>query len=163
MTDSEENPNLVWQGRLHIGDEPGLYGDAPYAGLCVELPVEFIPYSAQKGSSGEITLILSAEGIRPDRGYPGHRVTVSEYREDPDGDGQWGYGRALAEGRLDTESRGTLRFAIPGPIPRYAIVRIEVDGAVRPGLYLETVIHTLSVVSSSHYAYLGYRFHNAPS
>jgi len=27
---------LIWQGRLHLGDEPGIYGDAHYCGGAIK-------------------------------------------------------------------------------------------------------------------------------
>jgi hypothetical protein len=32
-------PELIWQGRIHLGDEAGVFGDAFYSGLTTELPV----------------------------------------------------------------------------------------------------------------------------
>ena len=33
------SPELIWKGRIHLGDEPGIFGDAEYAGISLELPV----------------------------------------------------------------------------------------------------------------------------
>lgn len=30
---------LIWQGRLQLGDQPGVYGDAAYSGITAELPM----------------------------------------------------------------------------------------------------------------------------
>ncbi len=32
-------PELVWEGRIHLGDEPGMYGDAGYSGIALEFPL----------------------------------------------------------------------------------------------------------------------------
>lgn len=163
MTKKVESNNLIWQGRLHIGDEPGAYGDATYVGLNLELPVEIIPFNDKAASRGEVTLILNAEGIEPDRGYLGHRVTVIAYGENGGSSGREAGAAKLAEGRLDIKGQGELRLKIRGAIPRYIAVRVGVDTEVEPGLYLETVISRLSLRSSSHYAYFGYRYRDARS
>ena len=158
MAKKAESKNLIWQGRLHVGDEPGAYGDSTYVGLNVELPVELIPHSEEYASRGEITLVLNAEGIEPARGYPGHQVTVVAYGEKNGAGRQPSSAKKLAEGRLDIKGQGELRLTVKGDVPRYVAVRIAVDQEVDPGLYLETVISRLSLISSSHYAYLGYRY-----
>lgn len=158
MTKKAEGTNLIWQGRLHIGDEPGAYGDATYAGLNLELPIEVIPFHDKSTSDDEITLILNLEGIEPDRRYPGHKVSVvsygKKYANQP--------ATTLAQHRIDIKSQGELSLKVTGQVPRYLAIRIEVDLAVDPGLYLETVITRLSLSSSSHYAYLGYRYRDQP-
>lgn len=158
MTKNGDGNNLIWRGRLHLGDEPGAYGDATYVGLNLELPIEVIPFGDKSASESKITLILNAEGIEPDRGYPGHRVTVVSYGQDYVDEKRQSRATTLAEDRLDLKSRGELRLKVAGEVPRYIAIRIEVDLGVEPGLYLETVITRLSLSSSSHYAYLGYRY-----
>jgi hypothetical protein len=32
------NSTFIWQGRIHLGDEPGIYGNANYSGLSMEFP-----------------------------------------------------------------------------------------------------------------------------
>ena len=158
MAKRGEGNNLIWQGRLHIGDEPGAYGDAIYVGLKLELPIEVIPFHDKSTSKNEITLILNAEGIEPDRGYAGHKVTVVSYGENYADETQRSRPKTLADARLDIKSHGELRLKISGEVPRYLSIRIEVDLEFDPGLYLETVITRLALSSSSHYAYLGYRY-----
>jgi len=158
MSKKREGQNLIWQGRLHIGDEPGAYGDATYVGLSLELPIEVIPFPDNPASKDEIILTLKAEGIEPDRGYPGHKVTVVSYGQNYTDKLERSEPRTLADARLDIKSHGELILKINGEVPRYLAIRIEVDLEVEPGLYLETVISRLSLSSSSHYAYLGYRY-----
>ena len=157
MIKDKTPPNLIWQGRLHIGDEPGTYGDAYYVGTCVELPIELIPFSNQHEIQGELTIILKAEGVIPDRGYSGHNVIIINYEEKPPKSGCY-EARTLAETRLISENSGEARLPLKGLIPRYISVRINIDTRVEPGLYLETVVTQLSIKSSSHYAYLGFRY-----
>jgi len=66
-----KNPQdeLIWQGKIHIGDEPGVYGDAFYSGLCAEHPVTMRPFPG--GSGEDINLILEAEDVHVFSGYAG--------------------------------------------------------------------------------------------
>src|SRR5260370_15468351 len=107
MGQTYEAANVVWQGRVHLGDEPGFYGDATFVGLCLELPLELIPYSGVDESEGEVRLILEADGIQQARGYPGHKVAVAGYSEDK-ANHTWREGHILAEGRLSEDTHGTL-------------------------------------------------------
>jgi hypothetical protein len=157
MKSEDEYPNIIWQGRVHLGDEPGYYADAFFAGLCFEMPVELIPYSGAYESQGQVRLMLSAEGIRSNQGYPGHTVAVVPHLIKRDESGSWYVGSSLADGRLDADSDGQLSLLIDGMIPRYVVVRVRADVTVAPGLYHETVVSRLALASRTHYAYSGFR------
>lgn len=162
MTALEHTSDIIWQGRIHIGDEPGYYGDAAFAGLCFDLPIELIPYSGvyEDGyeSEGRVTLILRADGLRPNLGYTGHKVEFFPLVPDPKGSGAWIEGPVGAEALLGAENSGPLSFTREGRIPRYSVLRVRADTAVAPGLYQEIVVTRLSLASESHYAYLGFRY-----
>lgn len=53
---------LVWQGRLQFGDEPGVYGDAHYAGLCSEWPVTIRKFDPNSNAPGQVSFQLDADG-----------------------------------------------------------------------------------------------------
>jgi hypothetical protein len=75
---------LVWQGRIHIGDEPGVYGDAAFSGLCAEFPVTiraFDPTSTDE----DLTFVLEAENVHVFTGYAGHSSAIFGYEPDPAG------------------------------------------------------------------------------
>src|SRR5262249_20855977 len=71
-----KNPSdvLIWQGRIHLGDEPGVYGDASYSGLCMELPMTFHPFDPTSPNE-DLNLELEAEDVNVYTGYPGHLIT----------------------------------------------------------------------------------------
>ncbi len=71
---------LIWQERIHIGDEPGVNGDASYSGLCAELLVTIRPFPG--GSGEDITFILEAEDVHVFSGYAGHAVSIIGYELD---------------------------------------------------------------------------------
>lgn len=65
-----QNDELIWQGRIHLGDEPGVYGDATYSGLCVDLPMTFHPFDPANPHE-DINLDLEAEDVNVYSGYSG--------------------------------------------------------------------------------------------
>ncbi|WP_428961474.1 hypothetical protein [Micromonospora fluostatini] len=75
-------PELIWQGHIHLGDEPGIYGDALYSGLSTEIPITL----ERTSTSGpeRTTLVLETEDVQTFEGYPGHQVTVYLHVPDPD-------------------------------------------------------------------------------
>ncbi len=58
-----KNPQdeLIWQGRIHIRDEPGVYGDAAHSGLCTEYPVTAKPFNPRSGKEGAGPLPVAGE------------------------------------------------------------------------------------------------------
>lgn len=69
---NSSHQELVWKGRLHLGDEPGIYGDAAYAGTGVDLPVTLYPLAADV-SGADVTIVVEAEHVKTYDGYAGHR------------------------------------------------------------------------------------------
>jgi hypothetical protein len=61
---------LVWQGRLHLGDEPGVYGDAAYCGLAAELPLTVERLNPSDTSQAKFRLLLETEGLETFTGFP---------------------------------------------------------------------------------------------
>ena len=64
-----KNPKdeLIWQGRIHLGDEPGVYGDASYSGLCTERPIAVLPFdptgSEEEPKAGAVLMQGSPLGV----------------------------------------------------------------------------------------------------
>jgi hypothetical protein len=50
---------FIWQGRLHLGDESGAFGDAVYAGFAIELPLTL----TKTASTSTATLTIRAENV----------------------------------------------------------------------------------------------------
>jgi len=146
-----EDTDLLWRGRIQLGDEPGIYSDAQYAGLCLEFPVELLPYSGAFTTTGELTIIIEADEVQIYGGYEGHPVTVFGLFAT----GATWQRREIASGRLRSEH---LELALRSEIPRYVTVRIEINSQLPPGLYDEIIVNRLSVRSATHFGYLGFRF-----
>lgn len=157
------NAEMIWQGRIHIGDEPGVYGDAEYSGLGTEFPFMIMSSSDDSGS-GEVTIILGVTDINTFDPYPGHQVTiVGHLPVDPSNpNGPW-METELGQGRLkqsDTEVEIPIDLSDSGNSPFYISARVKVDTTVRPGLYDEFVVLRLSMLSDDHeyFASFGFQF-----
>jgi hypothetical protein len=156
---SEEN--LLWQGKLHLGDATAVYGDAPYVGLSIEFPLEVFPYPPDDQASDGVSILIEAEGVRVFPGYPGHLVTVIGYTgvqaENSSKPPNWTE-KVLAQGRLNDEDRKIeLRLPSIDELPRFMSVRLRIDTTVAPGLYDELVLTRLALKSRTHYGFLGFR------
>lgn len=147
---------LIWQGRLHMGDEPGIYGDAHYAGLSIDLPLTVNSFATSQHDNN--TLVIRGEGVKIYDGYPGHQVTVVQYLETTD-PAHWDE-HVLEESRMTKDRREvTLEHGVLRPastMPVYLSVRVRVDTEAPPGRYDDFVIVALELVSRTYYASFGF-------
>src|SRR5687767_3647921 len=90
----------IWEGRLHLGDEPGVYGDAAFAGLAVELPFTLRRFREQASDDDAVEIVVEAQDVRTFEGYLGHHVIVIGYEANPLAAPEW-QSRVLARGRLE--------------------------------------------------------------
>jgi hypothetical protein len=132
-------PELVWQGRVHLGDEPGVYGDAAYSGLSVEFPL-----TLEKTGSGPdtATLVVKTEGVQTSSGYPGHLLTVRLYEEDSNKPNHWLSSVLVTEHLTgEDENEQALAFSLEGKTsPYFLSVAVAIDTEVPPGLYDDFVV-----------------------
>jgi len=145
--------DLLWQGRAQIGDEPGVYADAFYSGICVQFPVQLFAHSPTQSDASRVTFIIEVERVQVFDKYPGHVVELFSHVED---DGRSGFWReqSLASARLKQDR---VEVTIEYPIPTYVSILIKIDTNLPPGLYDEIVIKRISLSSKSHYGLLGFR------
>ncbi|WP_319452848.1 MULTISPECIES: hypothetical protein [unclassified Mycobacterium] len=134
---------FIWQGRLHLGDEPGVFGDATYAGLAIELPLTL----TKADSTSAATLTVRAEHVQVIPPYLGHVVTVVAYQD--------GEAKVVGDARIAAppDNPSDVETVVPLDLstvasPVYAGVRIHVDSAVAPGLYDDFVIAGLRLNST---------------
>lgn len=136
-------PELVWQGRIHLGDEPGVFGDASYAGLAVEFPVTL--QKTDSAGPDTTTLVVQTQDVETFSGYPGHLITVRLYEEDPNR--QFHFMETLLKAeRLTSADNNRQEIAIDltgKPSPMFVSVRIRIDTEVPPGLYDDFVVTRL--------------------
>ena len=151
---------LIWRGRLHLGDGPGTYGDAAYAGLRVDLPVTVTPFGEDHGGSGpdQIWFTVRGDDVRIQRGQEGHPVAVVLRTQGPGG-GSWveeQVGSGVLRGKTEEVlvDGGDLRNRSPGPY--YLSVRVSADTSAAPGLYDDFVLVSVEMRSGRYYASLGF-------
>jgi hypothetical protein len=142
-------PELIWQGRIHLGDEPGIYGDVPFSGLATEFPITLLRTS----SPGEdrTTLVVETEDVQTFEGYPGHAITVFLYVPDPT---QPFHANqiVLARARLTSadNNRKEIRINLGNrPSPLYVSVQVRVDTEVPPAAMDDFRVVRLSNVSEN--------------
>ncbi|MGH3913812.1 MAG: hypothetical protein ACRDTC_10445 [Pseudonocardiaceae bacterium] len=152
-------PELVWRGRIHLGDEPGVFGDAFYAGLATELPVTV--QKTDPTGPDTTTLVVVTQNVETFSGYPGHLITATLYEEDPDQEFH-SIETVLATQRLTStdDNRREITLDLAGKSsPAFVSVRVRIDTEVPPGLYDDFVVTGLLNTSENFtfVAALGYR------
>ena len=156
------NPNqeLIWQGRTHIGDEPGVYGDASYSGICAELPITIHRSNPEDGTDAPFTLVLETEGLETFVPFPGHLIEVTIYEPDPITPNH-SVERVLATDRFTGGDHNVKNVSVtPGSShPRfYLSIRLRADTTVTPGFYDDFVWTRLSLVSNQYFYYANFGF-----
>jgi len=151
--------DLLWRGKLQLGDEPGIYGDAQYGGLSMEVPVELFPYSGQFQSEGLVQIGVRARDVKVYEGFPGHPVVLFGFFQ---ADGKMWTKKQLAATRLTTDTQGTAILTLKGPIPRYVSLQVSTDISIQPGLFDEMIVEEIWLDSVTHYGFLGFRFQKRP-
>lgn len=153
---SQPDSELIWQGRLHLGDGPGVYGDAPYVGLGLELPLTLRRFPDVDGPS-VASIIIETEGLQPRGGLLGPTVSVVRYVPDQT-QGLW-QGQVLREERLAqqvTKLALELSSGMPDEEPFALSLRLRINTEAPPGLYADFVLLALRMESTTHYASLGF-------
>ena len=149
---------LIWQGRIHLGDEPGIFGDADYSGLALELPITL--EKAPGAQEDTTTLVLRTEGVNTFSGYPGHLVTVTLYTPGPQPN-VWKE-TVLTTARLTTADNNhkNVEINLVGQASPYRIsVRVRIDTTVPSGLYDDFVFTSLSNKSADFAFVASFGFH----
>jgi hypothetical protein len=136
-------PELVWEGRIHVGDEPGVYGDAAYSGIALELPLTL--RKTDPAGPDTTTLVLRTQDVQTFAGYPGHLITVTAYQPDPH-DPTRATETVLTTERLTSADNNREEIVVsPAGLnsPAFVSVRVRVDTNVPPGLYDDFVVTRL--------------------
>jgi hypothetical protein len=148
---SPSNSEFIWAGRNHMGDEPGIYGDAQYVGLSFEYPLTV--KSMTTPATGKATVTVTAKDVQVFKPYPGHQITIYGYTPLTPGDpvSKWKktpIPGATALVTADGDVNITFNFVIPaGTSANYISVGIEIDNTVKPGLYDDFLITDISFSS----------------
>jgi hypothetical protein len=149
--------DLLWQGRIHLGDEIGVYDDARYSGTCFDLPIQLFPFRGEI-KEADITFLVVAEGMQEFNSYPGHRLAILARLENEGNPGHWLI-KPLAESRMKANGEITAEISLRGRVPEYISLLVEVDTELPPGMYDEVVVRRVSMISKTHYGLTGFRRH----
>ena len=150
-------PELIWEGLVQLGDEPGTFGNAAYSGLAIEFPVTL---SGATSSAASTRLVLTAAYVETFDSYPGHLITVTAYE---DRGAEVLTTQRLTSPKVDpapSEVDVTIDIDLRGrALPLFVGVRVQTDATVRPGLYDDFLIKRLSNASENFavVAALGFR------
>jgi hypothetical protein len=133
----------IWEGRQHLGDEPGIYGDAAYAGIALEFPLTL--RKTDPAGADTTTLVLRTRDVQTFGGYPGHLITVTAYQPDPN-DPTHSTETLLTTDLLTSadDNHKDLALDLTGiATPAFVSIRIRVDTTVPPGLYDDFLVTNL--------------------
>lgn len=148
---------MIWQGRLHIGDEPGIYGDASYPGLCAELPFTVVRTDP---TAQQFKILLATSDLETFQGYPGHEITVFEYLPDPNQQFH-SIQQVLATARFGSADQNTKEVTVNvglSPDPFRLSVRLRIDTTINPGLYDDFVWRKLSLKATNFQFFASFGF-----
>ena len=154
-----QQSELIWDGRIHLGDEPGTYGDTPYSGIALELPVTL--QKADTAGADATTLILHTRNVETFAGYLGHLITVTAFLPDPN-EPFHAVENVLATERLTSadQNRRELELDLSGlTYPVFVTVRVRVDTEVPAGLYDDFVVTKLHNKSPNFAIVASFGFH----
>ncbi len=153
----------IWQGRIHLGDEPGIFGNAAYNGLGTELPITVFRSDATSSEELPFELTLNTEQVETYTGYLGHQVTVTIYELDPV-QPYHSVERVIAEERLTSadSNQKTIQLQVPpAQGPFWLSIRLRCDTSVNPGLYDDFLLTSLSFASDKYALYASFGFRNS--
>lgn len=153
-------PELIWQGRIHLGDEPGVFGDSAYSGLSSELPVTAERSDPNNVTASSFKLRLITSDLQTFADYPGHLIEVIRYIPDP-AQPYHSIEQVVATERFTSADANTKDITVTvgqdvGPF-RFS-VRLRCDTTVNPGLYDDFVWRRLTMLADefSFFASLGF-------
>lgn len=148
---------LIWLGKTHLGDEPGIFSNASYGGLAFELPITVKSFS---GSKMSVSLILRTEFVKVFSGYKGHKVTITMFVPNSSTPNQYDYKEVilLEDYITDSVNDKILNFEIEGK-HIFLSCKLEVDTSVTPGLYDDFLFSQLNFKANNHeyFASLGFK------
>ncbi len=134
----------IWKGRQHLGDEPGIYGDAGYSGIALEFPLTL--RKTDPDGDDATVLVLRTEDVQTFGGYPGHLITVTAHQADPN-DAARAIETVVATARMTTADDNHKELSVDLAdiaSPAFISVRVRVDTEVPPGLYDDFLVTELS-------------------
>jgi hypothetical protein len=156
-----ENQELIWEGRIQLGDEPGTFGDAQYSGIATELPLMIRRTDPTNLHDDPLTFALDFEHVQIFGNYPGHHISLFIYVPDP-AQQYHSIEQLLTQSTVTPADGQHKEFSFnlgTGPGPFFLSLRLRSDTSVNPGFYNDFVFTRLSEVSptTTYYTVLGFR------
>ena len=150
---------FIWRGRIHLGDEPGIYGDATYAGLAITYPLTIRNIDSQHPVADVLHLEVFTENVKVFPGYPGHNIVVSLYHADLLDPAKWN-SSMIKTAQITGHAKNTI---IDIPIPAHAgdtfiSVGILIETSVMPGLYDDFLCTGLDYTTAQGSIYVKFGF-----
>lgn len=158
ITNAVTAQELIWDGSVHLGDEPGIYGEKSFGGLSTEFPIQLEKYaSGTPEPQDDITLIIESVNVSIFSGYDAHSITVYGKKPSTATPNKW---EEVVVGTFDLDAASVNLDLDPTKTQSIENFSIEIRLAsdVAPGLYNDILIEKLSLQSSTHSASFGYRF-----
>ena len=157
------NPNeeKIWQGLIHIGDEPGVYGAAAFAGLSTEFPVTIHRSPEAASGSDLVTLILVTEEVQTYAPYLGHNMVAIVYEPDPVNPNHWRV-HSQTTTKITSSAAPSLVDVDLSKVttdPIYVSLLVRADTEVTPGFYDDFLVTKVSLLADQYryYASFGFR------
>jgi hypothetical protein len=153
---------FIWEGRIHIGDEPGIYGNANYCGLSMEFPLTVKNFNPTTPAGDVIKLEIDTENVNVFTGYLGHLIVVRLYSPDPQPANPFKWKETIIK-NTDRIVNGATNTVIDIPVtgstdPIYLSLAIEIDTDVKPGLYDDFLFTGLGYTTVSNNVYVNFGF-----
>lgn len=158
------NSTFIWEGRIHIGDEPGIYGNAHYCGLSMEFPLTVRNFNPKSPKGDTIKLDFSTENVNVFQGYTGHLIIVRLYSPDPQPNNQYKWKETIIK-NSDRIKDGATHTIVDIPVNGsadsiYLSVAIEIDTDVQPGLYDNFLFRGMDYTTIDSNVYINFGFLN---
>jgi len=151
---------MIWKGALHIGDEPGIFGDSAYVGLTCELP--FTLYRFTDKGSDKVQLLVETSPVRTFQAYPGHEVTVTAFEPPTQPGAHWTERRLGDVRRMTSDGPAPMALDVDLSSVRgkrlFLSLKVRVDTSVPAGLFDDFEILRLSLVTQDHRYYSSFGF-----
>ncbi|MCG8332315.1 MAG: hypothetical protein MI974_31805 [Chitinophagales bacterium] len=153
----KKTSELLWQGNVHMGDQPGTFGNANYSGICFELPFML---ESSIGTKQEVSISIITDLVKVYTGYTGHKVTISRYELNTGSPNPYDWKRVIIkETYIDDDNIKKIDFEVQG-VTVFLSCKIEVDTTTAPGLYDEFLIKEFRFKSDDYLysASLGFKY-----
>jgi hypothetical protein len=144
------NPSsiFIWEGKIHLGDEPGIYGNASFSGLSLEYPLTIANIDNQHPQNDTLKLELVTADVNVFPGYPGHKVVIRLYTPNPIPGNPYQWKETIIKD-TDRILNSTTPTIVAIPINAqadntYISIAIEIDTTVKPGLYDDFLLTRLN-------------------